>query len=81
MFHPNSTTVEKTAGGQAWLYQSAVDHKLHLRGAESGVWNLDDLHRLRYARLGGDAYLKQLEAWIADARDFHGANYTNHGRS
>ncbi len=43
----------------ARLYCSPVDRKLHLFGAEAGVWNLDDVHRARYADLDSDGYIDQ----------------------
>lgn len=46
-------------GGQARLYISSIDHKLHLRNAQGGVWNLDGYRRLRYSDLDGDGYLDQ----------------------
>jgi hypothetical protein len=44
---------------QPWLYFSPLDHKLHLRGASGGVWNIDDNLRMRYRDLDGDGYLDQ----------------------
>ena len=41
------------------LYFSPVDRKLHLFGADAGVWAVDDVHRVRYADLDGDGYLDQ----------------------
>jgi hypothetical protein len=41
------------------LYLSPVDRKLHLLGAQAGVWNLDGVQRLRYSDLDGDCYLDQ----------------------
>lgn len=35
------------------LYVHPVDHRLHLVGAEGGVWNLGDRRELRYERLRG----------------------------
>jgi hypothetical protein len=43
--------------GQSWLYFSPVDHKLHLRSAQGGVWNLDDALRVRYDDADNDGYL------------------------
>jgi hypothetical protein len=45
--------------GMPELYHSPVDHKLHLLGADAGVWNLDDRRRLRYEDLDSDGYLDQ----------------------
>jgi hypothetical protein len=44
---------------QPYLYFSPLDRKLHLRGAEVGIWNIDDRSMIRYANLDGDAYLDQ----------------------
>jgi hypothetical protein len=44
---------------QPYLYFSPLDRKLHLRGAEAGIWNIDDQAMIRYANLDGDAYLDQ----------------------
>ncbi len=49
----------------AYLYFSPLDRKLHLLGAQAGVWNLDDLHRVRYADLDGNGYIDQ---WTFTAR-------------
>jgi hypothetical protein len=44
---------------QPYLYFSPVDHRLHLRGATGGIWNLGAGNTIRYANLDGDAYLDQ----------------------
>jgi hypothetical protein len=44
------------------LYFSPVDHKLHLLGAEAGVWNLDDALRVRYEDMDGDGYFDQWQS-------------------
>jgi len=41
------------------LYFSPLDRKLHLFGAEAGVWNVDNVRRVRYRDLDGDGYLDQ----------------------
>ncbi|MBC7232573.1 MAG: hypothetical protein H5T68_04975 [Chloroflexi bacterium] len=41
------------------LYLSPVDRKLHLFGAEAGVWNRNDVQRIRYKDLDKDGYLDQ----------------------
>lgn len=41
------------------LYLSGADRKLHLKGATSGVWNIDDVAEVRYANLDTDGYLDQ----------------------
>jgi len=46
---------------QARLYLSAVDHKLHLLGAEAGVWNVDGSRRIRYEDMDEDGYV---DRWV-----------------
>ncbi|MFO7166512.1 MAG: hypothetical protein DIU80_000640 [Chloroflexota bacterium] len=43
------------------LYFSPVDHRLHLRGAEAGIWNIDGSNVIQYSDLDRDGYLDQ---WI-----------------
>jgi hypothetical protein len=43
------------------LYFSPIDHKLHLLGAEAGIWNIDGREQLRYENLGGGSYL---DHWV-----------------
>jgi hypothetical protein len=45
--------------GPATFYFSPIDRRLHLLGAQKGVWNLGDGRELRYASTGGD----YLNAW------------------
>lgn len=45
--------------GPGRLYLSPVDRKLHLLGADTGVWNLGPVEEIRYKNLNGDAYLDQ----------------------
>jgi hypothetical protein len=45
--------------GRPQLYISAIDGRLHLWGAEAGVWNLGGESEIRYANLDGDAYLDE----------------------
>ena len=40
-----------------YLYFSPVDKKFHLRGAEAGIWTIDDSRSIRYSDLDGDGYL------------------------
>jgi hypothetical protein len=40
------------------VYLSSVDHKLHLLGAEGGVWRVNDTRDVWYGNLGGD-YINQ----------------------
>lgn len=47
------------------IYLSSLDRQLHLLGAEAGVWNRGEGHRLRYANLNTDSYLDQWQ----DERD------------
>lgn len=42
---------------QPYLYFSPIDRKLHLRGAEAGLWNIDDRTTIEIANLDNDAYL------------------------
>lgn len=44
---------------QAYLYLSPVDQKLHLVGAEKGIWNIDDYARMYYNDLNQDTYFDQ----------------------
>lgn len=39
--------------GPVSLYASPIDHRLHLLGALSGVWNLGNGREVRYANIGG----------------------------
>ncbi len=39
------------------LYMSPLDRKLHLRGAQAGVWNVDGYTEVRYQDLDQDGYL------------------------
>lgn len=43
--------------GQPYLYFSTVDHRLHLVGAQHGIWNIDDIHTLEYDDVDGDGYI------------------------
>jgi len=52
---------------QARLYLSGVDHKLHLLGAEAGVWNVDGQRRIRYEDLDEDGYV---DRWVMTAQFF-----------
>jgi len=70
--------------GQAWLYFSPVDRKLHLRNAQGGVWNVDDALRVRYQDVDGDGYLDQwaitLEPpWEPPAAGYTGGDDTEEG--
>jgi hypothetical protein len=55
-------------GHQPELYLSAVDHKLHLRNAWAGVWNIDDRQRIRYGDLDGDGILDRWMLTVASGR-------------
>lgn len=44
---------------QPWLYFSAIDRELHLRGSLSGMWRLSEDTFVHYANLGGD----KINAW------------------
>jgi hypothetical protein len=41
------------------LYFSPIDHKLHIMGADHGVWQIDEHSTLRSANLDQDSYLDQ----------------------
>ncbi|MFC1936909.1 hypothetical protein ACFLYP_04520, partial [Chloroflexota bacterium] len=41
------------------LYMSGVDHELHLKGAEYGLFNLDGFRNIEYADLDQDGYFDQ----------------------
>ncbi|MBV9791674.1 MAG: hypothetical protein JOZ51_25985, partial [Chloroflexi bacterium] len=45
--------------GTAELYFSPIDRKLHILGADHGVWQIDPQRTLRYANLDRDNYLDQ----------------------
>jgi hypothetical protein len=47
----------------ATLYFSPVDRRLHLKGAEHGLLNLDGLQSVTYDNKDGDDYLEQWSAW------------------
>lgn len=47
------------SGGIPRLYLSSLDRRLHLVGAEYGLWQVDGAHQVRYANLDSDAYLDQ----------------------
>lgn len=42
---------------QPWLYFSPIDRKLHLKGAEYCIWQLDNERSIRCNNLDGDPYL------------------------
>jgi hypothetical protein len=39
------------------LYFSSVDRRLHLKGAQTGAWNIDDIHMVRYESLNGTGFI------------------------
>ena len=41
------------------IYLSPIDHKLHLKGATRGVWNIGGTTEIRYADLDHDGYMDQ----------------------
>jgi hypothetical protein len=49
----------RSRSGPAKLYFSPIDRKLHMLGADHGVWQIDEQRALRYANLDGDGYLDQ----------------------
>lgn len=54
--------------GRPTLYGSPVDGRLHLFGAQGGVWNVDGQARVRYADRDRDGVLDQWEYVAADGR-------------
>lgn len=42
-----------------YLYFSPIDNKLHLLGAEWGLWNMGDEQYIEYRNLNGDGYINQ----------------------
>ncbi len=54
--------------GRPMLYWSPVDGRLHLLGAQGGVWNVDEQARVRYADRNRDGYLDQWEYVAPDGR-------------
>jgi len=50
-----------TLQSRSLLYLSAVDHKLHLLKAESGIWNISDREEIRYSNVGGGDFIDQ---WV-----------------
>lgn len=51
---------------QPWLYLSPVDGRLHLAGADSGVYQQDETHRVIYQNLTGGQYI---DAWLGYDND------------
>ncbi|HEX6292752.1 MAG TPA: hypothetical protein VFZ66_26445 [Herpetosiphonaceae bacterium] len=49
----------RSHAGQVQIYFSSIDRKLHLLGADHGVWQIDEQRALRYANLDHDRYLDQ----------------------
>jgi hypothetical protein len=45
------------------LYFSPVDDRLHLQGAQSGLFNLDGVQQLREYNLNGDVYI---DGWVSE---------------
>ena len=54
--------------GPPQLYRSPVDGRLHLLGAEGGLWRLDDQTIIRLHNLGGPA----INGWTVEQTDAHG---------
>ena len=52
--------------GRPTLYWSPVDGRLHLRGAQGGVWNVDGRTVVRYADRNRDGYLDQWQVQMPD---------------
>lgn len=53
---------------QPYLYFSPLDSKLHLLGAQKGLWNIDGSHQIEYENMDGDPYI---DRWLY--RDSDGA--------
>jgi hypothetical protein len=45
------------------LYFSPIDRKLHLYGAQSGIWNLGGNQRILYENLNGDEFIDHWAYW------------------
>ena len=41
------------------IYISPIDHKLHLLGAQWGIWNIDENHTIQYFDRNDDGYLDE----------------------
>lgn len=52
--------------GRPTLYWSPVDHRLHLFGAQGGLWNVDGVALVRYADRDGDGYLDEWQYSVGD---------------
>lgn len=52
---------------QPWLSFSPIDRKLHLVGADRGVWNIDGLRELRYLRSDGADAFDGWQLWNSGA--------------
>ena len=50
--------------GPIRLYLSPIDHRLHLRHAEAGLWQIDDRRQLRSADHDGDGYIDQWTVFV-----------------
>jgi hypothetical protein len=51
--------------GQAYLYYSSIDGRLHLLGAQKGIWNLADVGGLiEYENIDQDDYIDQWNYWL-----------------
>lgn len=40
-----------------FLYFGSVDRRLHLQGVQEGVWNIDDVHTVKYESLGRTGFV------------------------
>jgi hypothetical protein len=52
----------------ARLYMSPVDYRLHLKGAQGGLWNLDDRWAIRLRDIEGNGYIDSWELTSLDER-------------
>lgn len=51
--------------GQPYLYYSPIDKRLHLLGAQKGIWNLaDGSGRIEYENIDQDDYIDQWAYWF-----------------
>ena len=50
---------------QPMLYFSPVDGRLHLLGAQQGVYNVDNVHEVKYSSLAGDGHIDSWQLYNA----------------
>jgi hypothetical protein len=59
----------REGGLQPRLYFSPVDSKLHLLGAQKGLWNIDDKEKLVYENADQDLYIDRWSHYIGEEVD------------